>query len=1021
MQLGHLLCLLNETWSNDTYDLDLPGYNYKAIHRSKKRPGTVKDSGGLIVYYKTELDKAIEIVNNFEDHLLWIKLDGQYFHWATDLLVCLCYTVPRSSSRQDLIETHVFDQINNDLADFHGRYGDNCQYMIVGDMNARTGEYKDYVDHDELNYIPVPEDYEVDEDVPARVSCDKKAPDEFGYKLLDLCKTCSLRIVNGRIGSDKGIGNYTSVNSRGKSVIDYVLCKPDMFKWFCEFKIHDVCEWSDHCKLSLAVKTKCVPKANCKPGVIHKFRWDNDKKDEFVNCLGDIVPDIENVIQSLTDNLTEEKVDESLQTITNLMHGIAEPLFGKKCKTNVIHNVETPPYYTDECENKRKTFFDTLNVYRRDGSDINRRVMVDARRAFKDMARKCRREYDINETRKLTRAKLNNANEYWKLLKGKRAAAKTHDITTTEFYDYFVRISNPGADIIVLESDDMNDNVQMYEAGELEVHVLYEELNTHVTLEEVVKAIKQLKCGKSAGLDLLLNEFYVYGCEMLTGPLCSLFNCILRLGYFPEKWTSGLIVPLHKKGDVNCVENYRGITLLSTLGKLFTRVLNNRLSFWAETYSVYIEAQAGFRQNFSTTDNIFNLHGVISHLLNNGKKLYCAFLDFRKAFDYVDRNLLWHKLLALGIRGQIFDVIQSMYKRVKSQVQVGADRTEQFECLLGVRQGECLSPFLFAMYLNDIEESLRRDDFKGVNIGHMKMLTLLYADDAVIMSENRDELQLGLNILEEYCAKWKITLNTDKTKVVVFKKGGRLAANDKWFYQGGPLEVVKHFTYLGIVFSSGGSFSENQKTLAGQAQKAIFALIKMLKKFEHVTHDIFCDLFDKMIMPILCYGSEVWGFHCGDAVERAHLQFCKKVLRLKWNTVNNIVYSELGRTNTQCVRFVRIVKYWLKIMKCDDTRLIKRVYNVLLIDADNGKVNWVSLLRNLLQTCGFGHVWQNQGVQETGAFLKVFKQRVRDNFGQTIHRELQNSSRGKNYVLHHENFISAKYLDIVKTAQVTTD
>ena len=139
---------------------------------------------------------------------------------------------------------------------------------------------------------------------------------------------------------------------------------------------------------------------------------------------------------------------------------------------------------------------------------------------------------------------------------------------------------------------------------------------------------------------MLLNEFYIYGCEILADPLCSLFNSIIRLGYFPDKWSVGLIIPLHKKGDVNCAENYRGITLLSTLGKLFTRVLNNRLAFWADTYGIYIEAQSGFRKNYSTVDNVFNLYGVISHLLNNGKKLYCAFLDFLKAFNYVVRNLI---------------------------------------------------------------------------------------------------------------------------------------------------------------------------------------------------------------------------------------------------------------------------------------------------------------------------------------------------------------------------------------------
>ena len=90
---------------------------------------------------------------------------------------------------------------------------------------------------------------------------------------------------------------------------------------------------------------------------------------------------------------------------------------------------------------------------------------------------------------------------------------------------------------------------------------------------------------------------------------------------------------------------------------------------------MYIEAQAGFRANYSTVDHIFNSHGVMSHLLNNSKKLYCAFLDYRKAFDYIDRNCLCHKLIRLGIRGRMFDVIQSMYYVVKSRVRVGEEKT----------------------------------------------------------------------------------------------------------------------------------------------------------------------------------------------------------------------------------------------------------------------------------------------------------------------------------------------------------
>ena len=198
------------------------------------------------------------------------------------------------------------------------------------------------------------------------------------------------------------------------------------------------------------------------------------------------------------------------------------------------------------------------------------------------------------------------------------------------------------------------------------------------------------------------------------------------------------------------MSNYRGITLLSTLGKLFTRVINNRLSEWAESYYVLIEAQAGFRTGMSTVDNIFVLHGLISHMINHGKKFYCAFIDFTKAFDYVVRENLWCKLIKLGLRGKILNIIRSMYSSVKSRVKYCNEIGNEFYCSLGVRQGECLSPLLFSLFLNDIEEQFIRSGIEGVDVDMFKVFLLLYADDIVIFSNSAEELQKGLDLLSEY-------------------------------------------------------------------------------------------------------------------------------------------------------------------------------------------------------------------------------------------------------------------------------
>ena len=103
---------------------------------------------------------------------------------------------------------------------------------------------------------------------------------------------------------------------------------------------------------------------------------------------------------------------------------------------------------------------------------------------------------------------------------------------------------------------------------------------------------------------MFLNELFMHGKHILSKYVLVLFNKKIELGYFPKAWSEGFVVPLHKKDSLNNENNYRGITLLSTIGKLFSRVLNNRLNSWADTYSVYIEAHAGFRSNMGTVDNI---------------------------------------------------------------------------------------------------------------------------------------------------------------------------------------------------------------------------------------------------------------------------------------------------------------------------------------------------------------------------------------------------------------------------------
>jgi len=169
-------------------------------------------------------------------------------------------------------------------------------------------------------------------------------------------------------------------------------------------------------------------------------------------------------------------------------------------------------------------------------------------------------------------------------------------------------------------------------------------------------------------------------------------------------------------------------------------LLNNRLTDWAEKYGVYIEAQADCRSTMGTTDNLFVLHGLDSHMINSNKKLYSAFVDFSKAFYYVVRENLWMKSIHIGIRGNMLNIIQSMNNNVKSRVKYLNQLCDSFECCLEVRQCECLLPFLFVMFVNDIENIFVVNGVEGIDVNMFKMFLILYAYDIVFFANTSDEL-----------------------------------------------------------------------------------------------------------------------------------------------------------------------------------------------------------------------------------------------------------------------------------------
>ena len=465
------------------------------------------------------------------------------------------------------------------------------------------------------------------------------------------------------------------------------------------------------------------------------------------------------------------------------------------------------------------------------------------------------------------------------------------------------------------------------------------------------------------------------------------------------------------------VKNYRPITILSCLGKVFTSVLNSRLNQFLEEYMTLCENQAGFRKQYSTTEHIFSLHALIEILKAQKKKLFCCFVDFSSAFDSVWRIGLWNKMIESGINGKIFRVIVNMYHDIKSCVSVAGEKSAFFHSLSGVRQGENLSPVLFSLYLNDLEAYLLYNTNTGLTIDcdniditfYLRLIVLLYADDTVILASNEADLQFSLNRFDEYCKTWKLTVNVSKTKVVIF--GAK--KTDTYTFKLGQqiIEIADKYKYLGVYFSQSRSFLNARKHAVEQAKKAMYLLYCRTNNL-NLPIDLQLKLFDHTVLPILTYACDVWGYENLDIIERVHTEFLRKITKCRKSTPVNMLYAELGRYPLEIIVKTRIVSFWIRITQGKATKLSYFLYQAL---RSNDKINskWILNINKILCDIGRNDLWIYQNQIGTYPLKFIAKQMLIDQFLQNWRSSLTTSSKGKNFNLFKDSINLERYFLIL--------
>jgi len=397
------------------------------------------------------------------------------------------------------------------------------------------------------------------------------------------------------------------------------------------------------------------------------------------------------------------------------------------------------------------------------------------------------------------------------------------------------------------------------EQGEPEVGIFLsrgvteiKELDQPITPGEIERVLKRVRRGRAAGEDGLFGEMLKYGGDLIILSLERVFNKIFEAGTVPKAWRRGLIVPVFKAGDKERVGNYRGITLLGVVAKVFAQILHSRLSSFLEGRQLLEPEQAGFRRGRSTVEHVLSLSELLDKRTRAGSPTYCCFMDIRKAYDTVWREGMWRRLEETGVSQKMMKMLWGWYTGVESCVLVNGRRSKWFPVEQGVRQGCVLSPLLFLVFINGLIREIREEGL-GVRVGEVRVCSLFFADDLVLVAEEAGHLQHLMEVAVGYGQRWRFQYNPGKCKVMVYGKGGE----EKFDVGGVRIERVDRFKYLGVWFDENLNWKVHKELVLDKARRKAYMMFGFgMRRGLSVRGAL---KLWRCIRPIFEYGAEVWG------------------------------------------------------------------------------------------------------------------------------------------------------------------
>ena len=808
--------ILQETWSRGEESTGCPpGYKEIIVPSIKKKGITQgRDSGGMLIWFKTNLIHSIDIVKK-GDFSIWLKIKKGTFSVEEDVYLCATYIHP---SESPYFKEESFSMLEDEISQYqaHGKV------VICGDLNARTATAPDYINNQGDKHIT---DINIAMPTyPPRQNYDQ-ITNQNGRQLLQLCRSLGLAITNGRLWGDS-YGRYTHCSHLGSSTVDYMLTDIDPVH-LKAFTVSPQTPISDHSRITLYIKQTQAHHTDGENNKLQRaelaYKWDKNSKEHYQQVAGNNrIQSALNTFITKTHPQNQEGVNMAVRDLNNIFDDLATLANLKKPQKPQNRNHKDEKWFDLECKRLRRSFRNLSNQKHREPD--NQQIRNKYLQTLKQYRHTIKLKKTQHTKQQLTEMEdALDSNKFWENWKHlnkphkEDLAIQNGDIWKTHFETLY-------RDITPNESQNsINKKLELLESI---IKDQQNPLDLPITERELQIKIKALQPKKACGADGILNEMIKYTDNTFRTAILKLFNLVISTGYFPDIWNQGLITPIFKNGDKSDPNNYRGICVSSNLGKMFCSIINTRLQKFLNDHNILKKSQIGFLQNHRTTDHIYTLHTLIEkHVNQNRSKIYSCFIDFEKAFDSIWHKGLLLRLLESGVGGKTYDTIKSMYLNNKCAVKIDENRTDYFPQKRGVMQGNCLSPTLFNIYINELAKTLENSPAPGLSLNNTEIKCLLYADDLVLLSNSKEGLQQLLDHLQQFCQTWALTVNLKKTKIMIFQKRSRCQGNRLQFVLGSTtINNTYTYTYLGLKLSSTGNFNRAVKDLKEKARRALYAI-----------------------------------------------------------------------------------------------------------------------------------------------------------------------------------------------------